>query len=143
MFVKAAIFDCDGVIMDSFREGLRRIKILCAIYDVRYTLKERRRLTELWGLRGVELLKQGLEISPALAKAMYKDWEKMDLSDPIPHIPAAREVLYWLRKNNFFSTLLTSRNRENLTAILDRMDFLREFAFLATGDDHYYSKPDP
>ena len=143
MLIKAMIFDCDGVIIDSFREGLRRIKILCAIHDVRYTLKERRKLTELWGLRGVKLLEQGLDISPKLAKAMYQDWEKMDLSDPIAHIPAAREVLHWLRKNNFSSILLTSRNRENLTAILDRMDLLREFTFLSTGDDFYYSKPDP
>jgi HAD superfamily hydrolase (TIGR01549 family) len=142
MLIKAVIFDCDGVIIDSFREGLRRIKMLCAIHDVRYTLAQRRRLTELWGLRGRELLAQGLDISPALADVMYKGWEKMDLSDPVAHIPGAREVLYWLRKNGIKSILLTSRNRENLTAILDRMDFLREFVFLSTGDDFYYSKPD-
>ncbi len=142
MLVKAVIFDYDGVINDSFREGLRRIKVLCAIHDVRYTLAERRHLQELWGMRGVDLLRVGLGVTAELAAIMYADWEKMDLCDPVKHIPGAREVLFWLRQNGFVSVLLTSRNRVNLTAILDRTDMLREFAFLSSGDDHYYPKPD-
>ena len=143
MLVKAAIFDCDGVIIDSFREGLRRIKMLCAIHEVRYTLQERRHLTEIWGLPGIELLVQGLGISRALAEAMHHHWEKIDLQEPPPYVPGARDVLYWMRRNEFKSVLLTSRHRENLTAILDRKDLLGEFAFLSTRDDFYYSKPDP
>ncbi|MBM3261127.1 HAD family hydrolase [Candidatus Kaiserbacteria bacterium] len=143
MDIQAVICDCDGPILDSFREGLRRIKILCAFHDVPYGLAERRRLTEAWGAPGVVLLEKGLGISAELAKAMYERWEKFDLSEPVPHVPGAREVLYWLRRNDIKAVLLTSRNRENITAIFDRMDFLREFAFLSTRDDFYYAKPDP
>ena len=37
MIIKAIIYDFDGPVNDSFREGLRRIKWLCAVNEVRYT----------------------------------------------------------------------------------------------------------
>lgn len=142
MLVKAWMLDCDGVLLDTFRNGLTRIKILCAMHDVRYTLHERRKLTEIWGLPGKELLLRGLGISEALAEQMYIEWERYDLAEPPPFVPGAREVLYWLRRNEMKTVLLTSRRRKNLMAILDRKDLLGEFAFLSTKDDCAHSKPD-
>jgi len=34
MLIKAVIMDFDGVLLDSFREGLRRIKWLAATHDI-------------------------------------------------------------------------------------------------------------
>ena len=143
ILIRAVVFDCDGPILDSFRAGLKRIKILCAIHEIPFGRKERLRLTELWGLPGIELLEQGLGISRALAEAMYPQWEHMDLHDPIPLVPGAREALYWLRKNGIVSTLLTSRHREKTHEILDRLDLEREFTVTATKEDTQFHKPDP
>src|SRR3989344_830592 len=144
MFLKTVIFDCDGVILDSFREGLRRIKLLAAMHDISFTRESRGRLTTLWGLPGIELLEQGIGINRALAERMYVVWEKMEISDPIPLIPGARESLYWLRKNGFVSCLLTSRHRTNLLEILDRADLEREFTLITAREDGGpYHKPDP
>ena len=143
MIIKAVIFDCDGPLLDSFRAGLKRIKILCAIHDIPFGRTERMRLTELWGLPGIELLEQGLLISKKLAQRMYPEWERIDLHDPLPLVPGAREALFWLRKNNITATLLTSRHRENLMEILDRLDLEREFSIIATKEDTQFHKPDP
>src|SRR3989344_5204742 len=118
MFLKAVILDCDGVILDSFREGLRRIRTIAATHEVVFDRKTRSRLTDLWGLPGIELLEQGLGIGPMLSRRMYAEWEKYDLVNPVPIIPGARETLYWLRQNGFVSCLLTSRHRINLLEIL-------------------------
>lgn len=99
MFLKAVILDCDGVILDSFREGLRRIRLIAAIHEIAFDRQTRSRLTDLWGLPGIELLEQGLGINRAFAERIYKDWEKLDITNPVPLIPGARETLYWLRKN--------------------------------------------
>ncbi|MDO8407670.1 MAG: HAD family hydrolase [bacterium] len=144
MFLKAVILDCDGVILDSFREGLRRIRVIAATHEVIFDRKARSRLTDLWGLPGIELLEQGLGIGPMLSRRMYAEWEKYDLVDPVPLIPGAREALYWLRKNGFVSCLLTSRHRKNLLEILDRADLEREFTLITAREDGGpYHKPDP
>lgn len=143
MHVRAVIFDFDGPICDSFREGIRRIKLLCAIHDVHFGREERRRLTELWGLPGKELLEQGVRVSPHLLDVIYKEWERLDLHEPVPLVPSAKEVLYWLRKNNFVSTILTTRNKENLMEIFDRMDLVREFGVISARQDTTHHKPDP
>jgi HAD superfamily hydrolase (TIGR01509 family) len=143
MDLKAVIMDFDGVVLDSFREGLRRIRVLAALHDKPFGRDTRRRLTRLWGLPGIELLMQGLDISRALAERIYVDWEKMDLLDPIPLVPGSRETLYWLRQNEIAKSLITSRHRENLLSILDRDDLLREFDIVTTKQDSPYHKPDP
>lgn len=143
MRIKAVIFDFDGPINDSFREGLRRIKHLSAVHDVHFGRQERSKLTDLWGLPGVELLEQGLGVTKELADVMYKGWERMDLRDPVPLVVGAKEVLFWLRQNGFVSTLLTTRNKQNITEIFARLDLAREFGVISTRQDVLYRKPDP
>ena len=143
MDLKAVIMDFDGVILDSFREGLRRIGMLATLNDKPFGRETRKLLTNIWGLPGIELLERGLDINRALAEKIYTDWEKMDLFNPIPLIPGTRETLYWLRKNGVIKCLNTSRHRENLLKILDRYDLLREFEIITTKQDCPYHKPDP
>ncbi len=144
MQVEAVIFDLDGPILDSFREGLRRIRILCAIHDIPPERAHHRRLTALWGLPGIELLTQGLGVSEQFAReTFYPSWEPFDLSQPLPLVPRTREVLGWLRRNKIHCTILTSRHRENMTAILERIDLMQDFAVISTKLDTPYRKPDP
>lgn len=143
MDTRGVLLDFDGVINDSFREGLRRIKVICALHDVEFTRNTRAKLTALWGLPGVQLFMQGLGMNEDLAERLYIAWEKYDKTDPIPLVPGAREVLVWLRRNGFTQALITSRNRKNLREILDLHDIEKEFLVITTKEDCPYHKPDP
>src|SRR3989344_3433786 len=109
MIIKGIFMDLDGVLLDSFREGLRRIQVICAIHEIQFTRETRSNLFHNWGLPGIELLMTCLDISESLAKRMYVDWEKYDREFPPPLIPGAREVLVWLRRNGFKSAVITSK----------------------------------
>lgn len=144
MDIKAAIFDLDGPILDSFREGLRRIKIVCAVYDIPFERKHYKKLTELWGLPGVELLVQGLGVNNELVKTtLYPAWERLDISQPVPLVPRTREVLTWLMRNKISATILTSRHKEHVLDMFERIDFTRYFSIVSTKFDTPYRKPDP
>jgi HAD superfamily hydrolase (TIGR01509 family) len=144
MIVKAVIKDFDGVIVDSFREGIRRIKTICTIHNIPFTRAHHKQLTKLWGMPGVELLVQGIGIDREFAKEVfYPAWERLDISHPLSLVPRTREVLVWLRRNKIISTLLTSRNQKNTLAVLDYQDLTRNFEIISTKDDSPYRKPDP
>lgn len=143
MDIRGILLDFDGVISDSFREGLRRIQTLCVLGDVRFERDTRTKLFNNWGLPGVELLKQCLGVDDTLARRMYVDWEKFDKISPPPLIPGARDVLVWLRRNGFKSALITSRHRENLLEVLDRANLKDEFLVITAKEDSSYHKPDP
>lgn len=143
MDVRAVILDFDGVVSDSFHEGLRRIRNLCAAFEVTFTPAQRKKLTQLWGLPGKALLMQGLDISAGMADQLYPAWERLDLADPVPLVPGAKETLFWLRRNNFASCLLTSRNRESIENIFEKIDLMREFTVISTRQESPFSKPDP
>lgn len=143
MDFKVVVSDADGVLFDSYREGLRRIRYLCSMHEIPFDRHTRLRLTELWGAPGVELLQKGLGLkSKAFAEELYQGWERIDQNEPPPLVPGAREAFIWLRQNGFKSALLTSRNRENTRIVLDRHDLTHEFAFIATREDVRYRKPD-
>ncbi|OGN13319.1 MAG: hypothetical protein A3C71_01510 [Candidatus Yanofskybacteria bacterium RIFCSPHIGHO2_02_FULL_43_15c] len=143
MKIKAVIFDFDGPINDSFREGLRRIEVLAGMNQVEFNRNKRQNLIKLWGKPGVELLQGGLEIERELAEKIYSQWEVWDLVDPIPLVPGAREALRWNRKNDILNTLLTSRNQKNISDIFDKLDLMEEFAVIQTRQDSQFRKPDP
>lgn len=144
MRFQAFIFDLDGVILDSFREGIRRIRMICSVHEIPFDRTVRLRLTAAWGMPGEALLHQGLNLSSKVfAKELYKEWERIDQNDPPQLVPGARETLIWLRQNDFKCALLTSRNKKNTRNVLKRHDLLREFALVTTGEDVHHRKPDP
>jgi HAD superfamily hydrolase (TIGR01549 family) len=135
--------DLDGVVLDSFREGMRRIQVLAAIEQIQFGRHTRQTLTQIWGAPGVELLRHGLGVSEEMAEALYPKWERWDRTDPPPLVPGAREALPWLRKNNFTIALLTSRNRQNTEDVLKRHNIMHEFSVITTREEVRHAKPDP
>ncbi len=143
MKIQAVIFDFDGPINDSFREGLRRIEVLCGINKIEFDREVRQRLIRLWGKPGVGLLEEGLGISKELAEKIYPQWEIWDFISPIPLIPGARETLRWNRKQKILNIILTSRNKQNIRDIFEKLGLGEEFAIISTGQDCEFKKPDP
>lgn len=143
MLVKGVVLDLDGVILDSFRGGLRKIALLCASEDILYGRQERHKLTEIWGLPGIELLQQGLGISQELAEALNQKWIRMDHVDPPDLVPGARSALAWMRHNNLRICLLTSRWRVSVDSVLQRLDVAHSLDGTCTREDVLHHKPDP
>lgn len=142
MKVKAIIYDFDGPVNDSFREGMRRIKILCAAAGVPFGQRQRRLLAEQWGIPGAKLLKIALGIPKEAADDMYRQWERVDLATPMPLVPGAKEVLHWARRNGFVNCLLTTRNKKNIRDIFKKIDMVRHFKIRSCRQDTPYRKPD-
>ena len=144
MNIRGILMDLDGVLLDSFREGLRRIQIICAMHEIRFERDTRAKLFNNWGLPGVELFMRCLGVNESLARLMYIDWERFDKVSPPPLVPGAREVRGWLRRNDFKTALITSRHRVNLLEVLDQLDLEREFLVITAKEDvGPYHKPDP
>ncbi len=144
MVIRGILMDLDGVLLDSFREGMRRIQILSALHDVPFERSTRAKLSANWGLPGIELLMRCLGVTEGLAQRMYVDWEKFDKASPPPLVPGTRETLVWLKRNGFKSALVTSRHRENLLEVLDRLDLERGFSAITAREDiGPWHKPDP
>jgi len=143
MKIRAAIFDFDGPINDSFREGLRRIEVLCGINKIEFSREKRQKLIRIWGRPGVVLLEEGLSISRELAEKVYPQWEVWDFISPIPLIPGARETLRWNRKHKILNALLTSRNKQNISDIFEKLGLDEEFFVISTRQDCEFKKPNP
>lgn len=143
MRIRAVIFDFDGPINDSFKEGLRRIEVLCGINKIGFDRQKRQKLIKLWGKPGTVLLEEGLEITKEIAEKIYPQWEVWDLVMPIPLISGAKDALLWNRKHKITNTLLTSRNKQNVSDIFEKLDLDREFAVISTRQDCEFKKPDP
>ena len=143
MEIKAVIFDFDGPINDSFREGLRRIEVIAGMHGIPFTKTERQRIISLWGGPGAELLEKGLVIPKARAEELYAKWELWDLLQSVPLVPGARETLRWNHGQKIVNTLLTSRNKKNLTDIFEKIGLANEFEIISTRQDTLFPKPDP
>lgn len=143
MLIKGIIHDFDGVVNDSFREGLRRIKVLCALMSIPFGMAQRMSLTEHWGKPGAKMLELALGISREAAEEMYRQWEVWDLQDLMPFVPGAKEVLYWEKLCGFRNAVLTTRNRQNISDIFRKQDLESRFDVICTRQDTEYLKPDP
>lgn len=143
MKVRATIFDADGPIIDSFDKGLERIEVLANMHNVHFDNSTKMRLVNLWGLYGPTLLEQGLQISREEAAIIYPKWEAWDRTSPQPLIEGAREALRTIGNQGVIRTLLTSRNRQNVNDIFDKLDLHRELDITQTYQESSYKKPDP
>jgi HAD superfamily hydrolase (TIGR01509 family) len=143
MLVKGVILDLDGVILDSYRGGLRKIALLCASEDIPYGRQERQKLTELWGLPGIELLEHGLGIGREMAESLNQKWIRMDRADPPELVPGARSALAWMRRNCLTTCLLTSRWRVSADDVLSRLDITHSLQGACAREDVAHHKPDP
>lgn len=143
MNVRAMISDFDGPINDSFFTGLSRLKIIAAMNGIEVGKEEVRKLVEFWGSYGPHLIRMGFGVAEDVARRIYRQWEIFDELSIVPLVPGAREVLLFNREKGILTTLLTSRNRENILKILEASGVKELIALVQTPQDWAITKPNP
>lgn len=155
MKIRAVIYDFDGVINDSAHKGAERIidivqrfghsippdiwEKFTGIWDTQG--KQTQKGT--WGLPGAIMIERAFNISQTESENIYEEWERIDAMDLLPLIKGAIETLSFLKRQGFVQLMLTSRNKENLIAVLNCHDIVPFFAVIQTRDTWSFRKPDP
>lgn len=138
--IRAIIFDFDGTLLDSFKEGLRRIEIICLLNEIPFS-EHKQKILKLWGLPGEVMLEKGLGINKELAKKLYHQWELWDSFELVPLINGAKELLISNKIYGIRNVLLTSRKQAWL--VLGRYG-LNDFFHAVYGlEASEFKKPDP
>jgi len=133
--VRAVISDFDGPINDSFFEGLQRIESIARKNGVAVGKDERRKLVDKWGTYGPVLMQEGFGVSKEMGHALYREWEAYDEQHLISLVQGAREALEFNRSKGIMTTVLTSRNRKNILAVLEGLNIWEFISFVQTPQD--------
>jgi len=146
--VRAAIFDLDGVIVDTAKYHYLAWKRLAQENGFDFTEKDNERLKGVSRMRSLEILLEigGLNPSPAEREAMavrknawYVEYlVKMDASEILP---GSVDFLRYLRERGI-KTALGSASK-NARLILDRLDITPLFDSIIDGEKVHNAKPDP
>lgn len=142
--VRAVILDFDGVINDSGQKGLERIVQIVrqAGHDVPRGII--RMLKNAWGTHGARLIEVCFNLDPTISRALYKEWERMDATLFFPLVKGSKIALTKLKHRKKLKIgMLTSRNRENLSAVLNNFNLFPFFDCVQAKDDWPFVKPDP
>jgi beta-phosphoglucomutase len=145
---KAAIFDLDGVIVDTAKYHYLAWKKLAAGLGFEFTEKQNERLKGVSRIRSLEILLEvggitvGEEEKLAMA-AKKNEWyveyiKKMDQSEILP---GAKECLTHLRENGVKVALGSAS--KNATLILHNLKVIDLFDVVIDGNKVSKTKPDP
>ncbi|WP_432667097.1 beta-phosphoglucomutase [Wukongibacter baidiensis] len=146
--IRAAIFDLDGVIVDTAKYHFLAWKRLAEELDINFTLEDNERLKGVSRMRSLEII---LEIGgktydqdfkeklAASKNTWYKEYiEKMDESELLE---GAKEFIETL-KNNGIKVALGSASK-NAMMILTKLNILNYFDAIIDGTKVKNAKPDP
>lgn len=137
---RAIIFDWDGTLADSYKEGLRRLEIICIINEIPFNKDA---LTNIWGIPGEELIRIGLKVNEETAKKLYRQWELWDEYEDLPLIQNAKELIMGNHTIGIINGLLTSRRQPH--KVLGRYGLIHFFPrWCVYGlDNMRHKKPNP
>ena len=141
-----AIFDWDGVVVNSCAEHLDSWKMLAAAHG--HTIPENFML-ETFGKRNLEIIPDILKWTsdPAEAKKMSDEKEvfyrKIVAERGVPTVDGVREFLAALKSADVPCAIGSSTPRENLEQALEKLGLTEFFAALAAMEDVKNGKPAP
>lgn len=142
--LRAVIFDFDGVINDSTGLGLERVIEIVGAAGHKIPPDIRRRLIQMWGTHGTKLIETAFELDAKTSEELYKEWERIDATEFFPLVTGAKNVLHNLKTDlNLKVGMLTSRNRQNLTDVMNHYGLTELFDAIQCRDDYAFGKPDP
>ncbi len=145
-FQFAAIFDMDGVLIDSYQAhyrswvemaGRRGLQISEQQFQHCFGRTSRESMAQFWGPG---------RFSDKDVKAMDQDKEtafRRIIAADFPAMPGAAELIAALRKAGFGVAVGSSAPHENVALAIDRLGVQGGFDAIVTGSDVRHGKPDP
>jgi len=91
--IKAVIYDLDGTLLNSGREGYRRLIALGRQFNIEITNEVEKQLHLNWGLDPENLIMKGFSVSLTIAQEIHNAWGAWDKNDPIPLVEGVPEML--------------------------------------------------
>ena len=142
----AAIFDMDGVLVDSGAHHRHAWRALLAELGTEPAHPEHWRLTIGRPSEEALPLLLGRRVSGAEARRLAR--RKRDLyqeraQSGLEPVPGVREFLHWLERDHVPRAVGTSASRWDAERLLDDLGLLRFFDVMVTADDVMLGKPDP
>ena len=125
--IKAAIYDLDGTILNSGREGFRRLGILAEKNNIPFTKEIQDRLEENWGLSPIKLIAVGFNVSEDVARNLHKQWVEWDEQEPIPLVDGIKKRLEYNLENGVINFIFTSRHTESAFNVLQKNSIIHLF----------------
>ena len=142
---RGAIFDLDGVLIDSFDLHHEALEVLAAELNVPVDVDFHRRR---FGTRTLDTLRELLPEAPpeselltlvARKEAIFRELAAGRLTS----FPGVLELVRALRRERFQLAIGSSTIAENIDLVVDRLHIRDEFGALVSGEDVARGKPDP
>lgn len=136
---KGIVFDFDGTLIDSQREGLKRFLRIADLLGLAVSEEILLQIKKMWGVPGHVLVQASW---PETSVSKFMDtWEMFDSKNPLFLFPGTREIIERLSLQ-FRLSLLTSRDKS--THFQLQCNNLEElFSFVCTLRDSPMPKPHP
>lgn len=146
--MQAALFDLDGVIVDTAKYHYLAWKRLAQDYGFDFTERDNERLKGVSRMRSLEILLEigGLQVDETNKQAMAdkkNDWyiDYISRINQYDILPGAKEYLEIIRKRGV-KTALGSASK-NAPMLLERLEILLLFDVIIDGNKVRKAKPDP
>ncbi|TSC52697.1 MAG: hypothetical protein LiPW41_67 [Parcubacteria group bacterium LiPW_41] len=146
---RAAIYDLDGTLLNSGKEGFIRLCGLAEKNGINLNPKVKRRLKKEWGLPPIELIATGFEITKKFAREIHRQWVEADKIDPIPLVKGVPELLQRNIDNGIINFVFTSRKKRSARNVLKQFNVIHFFEDVVGTDGGIdiprsgFRKPDP
>ncbi len=140
MVRRGLCFDLDGTLIDSGKEGLRRVIKIARTRNLPITPEIEHRIRNMWGTEPFKLLRT---IWPDEdPQAFSQEWEKLDIVEPLPAFPGTREALEKLHPH-FSMSIVTNRHPKTILAQLIHNSIAEFFGQIITPAYNGHKKPEP
>ena len=141
MSKRGICFDLDGTLIDSGPGGLIQLCKVARILNLPMNDKIEADLRLMWGQHPSNLIKPAWPNTDI--EQFYRQWEELDIAEPFPIFPGVKKALREFCHDNFYLSILTSRNFRTAIAQLEHNNILQFFGLVITADSSPHKKPDP
>jgi len=141
-----AIFDWDGVIIDSSRQHEKSWNLLSA--EEQQTLPQDF-FRRSFGMKNEDIIPgllgwtRDAEQIRRLSKRKEELYRQIITSDQISLLPGAKELFAALQLESVPCAIASSTPRANIECVIDRLGIRAYFPFIVTGEDVRQGKPNP
>jgi len=146
MIVKAVIFDLDGLLIETEIVSYKIYKELLQKYGYEFSVEEyTRTYSGKTEIRNVMTLIENYQLPWTVEQGLSEILRVEDrmISEGIALKKGARELLSYLKENNFKTAIATSSTRDRAITILNQHNFVKYFDEFVFAEELTNGKPNP